>query len=43
MTQNGYTVRPPKTDYGVTHPVALCFLLWRLQIRRLRTLSIPTV
>jgi hypothetical protein len=44
MTQNtGYVVRPPLTDYGVTNPVALCFLLWRLQIRRLRTLSRPTV
>lgn len=43
MTQNGYTVLPPKTDYGVTNPVALCFLLWRLQIRRLRHLTTPTV
>lgn len=43
MTQNGYITRPPMDDYGVTNPVALCFLLWRLQIRRLRLLTIPTV
>ena len=43
MTQNGYITRPPLADYGVANPVALCFLLWRLQIRRVRRLTTPTV
>ena len=39
MTQNGYITRPVTGDYGTTNPVVLCFILWRLQIRRLRTLG----
>ena len=38
VIEKGYIVHPPQADYGVTNPIALCFLLWRLQARRVRRL-----